>query len=62
MQQLVEGEELQIIALLEEFVDEQVDNRIAAAREKVLGGVGSRQRPSRRRPKCARSTPMSAQS
>lgn len=41
LQQLVEGEELQIIALLEEFVDEQVENRIAAAREKV-GAVWGR--------------------
>jgi hypothetical protein len=35
LQQIVEGEELQIVALLEEFVDGQVENRIAAARERV---------------------------
>jgi signal recognition particle receptor subunit beta len=40
LHQLVEGEELQIIALLEEFVDEQVENRIAAAREKVTAVWG----------------------
>jgi hypothetical protein len=40
LQQLVEGEELKIIALLEEFVDEQVENRIAAAREKVTAVWG----------------------
>jgi hypothetical protein len=40
LQQLVEGEELKIVALLEEFVDEQVDNRIAAAREKVSEVLG----------------------
>jgi hypothetical protein len=41
LHQLVEGEELKIIALLEEFVDEQVENRIAAAREKVTAVRGS---------------------
>jgi hypothetical protein len=40
LQQLVEGEELQIIALLEEFVDEQVEDRIATAREKVAAVWG----------------------
>jgi hypothetical protein len=40
LQQVVEGEELQIIALLEEFVDEQVQDRIAAAREKVAAVLG----------------------
>jgi hypothetical protein len=40
LQQLVEGEQLQIIALLEEFVDDQVENRMAAAREKVAGVWG----------------------
>jgi hypothetical protein len=40
LQQIVEGEELQIISLLEGFVDEQVENRIAAAREKVSAVLG----------------------
>lgn len=40
LQQLVEGEELKIVALLEEFVDEKVKNRIAAAREKVTAVWG----------------------
>jgi signal recognition particle receptor subunit beta len=40
LQQLVEGEELQIVALLEEFVDDQVENRIADARERVASVWG----------------------
>jgi signal recognition particle receptor subunit beta len=40
LQQLIEGEELEIIALLDGFVDEQVENRIAAARERVAGVWG----------------------
>jgi hypothetical protein len=40
LQQLVEGEELRIVSLLEGFVDEQVENRIVAAREKVATVLG----------------------
>jgi dynamin family protein len=40
LQQLVEGEETQIVALLDEFVDESVEEKIATAREKVAGVWG----------------------
>lgn len=40
LQELVEGEETRIVALLEEFVDEQVEEKIAAARDRVAGILG----------------------
>jgi hypothetical protein len=40
LQEMVEGEETRIVALLEEFVDEQVEAKIAAARERVAGILG----------------------
>ena len=40
LQQLVEGEETKIIALLEEFVDEQVNEKITSARDSVAGILG----------------------
>ena len=40
LQQLVEGEETKIIALLEEFVDEQVEQKISSARENVAAILG----------------------
>jgi signal recognition particle receptor subunit beta len=40
LQELVVGEETKIVALLEEFVDQDVADKIAAAREKVAGVLG----------------------
>jgi len=40
LQDLVEGEETQIVALLEEFVDEQVEEKLEAARENVTAILG----------------------
>ncbi|MTW18367.1 hypothetical protein GJ689_19375 [Rhodoplanes serenus] len=40
LQEIVEGEETRIVALLEEFVDEQVEEKIAAARDRVAGILG----------------------
>lgn len=40
LQEIVGGEETRIVALLEEFVDEQVEERITTARDRVAGILG----------------------